>query len=137
MGRNTALSVLFLIVMGGTGFALPDWVDAYDFYGAPSSGSLGATADAAIHNVSGPFGTIPKGGFGPPAAAFKDQNGVFSVDQPHPALQFNDRWLFDYASGSHHPHPHHKRRSAHSPELWSFMGARGCHRCPADVRRQA
>jgi hypothetical protein len=40
MGRNTALSVIFLIMMGGTGFALPDWVNIYDFYGAPSSGSL-------------------------------------------------------------------------------------------------
>lgn len=137
MGRNTALSVVVLVMVGGTGFALPDWINIYDFYGAPSSGALGATADADIHNVSGTFSTMPKGGFGPPATAFKIQSRVYSVVQPHPALRFNDRWLFDYASGSHHPHQHHRRRWARSPELWSFLEARDCYRCSANVWGQA
>lgn len=137
MGRNTALSVIFLIMMGGTGFALPDWVNIYDFYGAPSSGSLDATTGADIHNVSGAFSTMPKGGFGPPVTSFEIHNRVFSVVQPHPTLQFKDRWLFDYVSGSHHQQRHHRRRWAPSPGLWSLLGARGCYRCPANVQRQA
>ena len=39
MGRFT-LSVIFLMLVGGTGFALPDWINIYDFYGSPSSGYL-------------------------------------------------------------------------------------------------
>jgi hypothetical protein len=94
MGPNIALSVIFLMI-GGTGFALPDWVNIYDFYRIPSSGSLDpATATAAdtdIHNASHMFSTVPKGGFGPPTASFQIQNRLFSVVQPNPALQFKDR----------------------------------------------
>jgi hypothetical protein len=137
MGRNIALSVIFLMI-GGTGLALPDWVNIYDFYGSPSSGSLGPTTDTDIHNANHKLSTMPLGGFGPPTASFQIQNRLFSVVQPHPALQFKDRWLFDYSSGSHHPHhpQHHRRQWVHSVEH-SFIGARGCYRCPENVRPQA
>jgi hypothetical protein len=59
MGRNFTLSVMFLMLFGGTGFALPDWINFYDFCGSPSSGSL------------------------VPSAA-----GISSVSQPHSSLQF-------------------------------------------------
>ena len=139
MGRNIALPVIFLMIIGGTGFALPDWVNIYDFYGTPSSGSLGPTTNTDIHNDSHMFSTMPLGGFGPPATSFQIQDGLFSVVQPHPVLQFKDRWLFDYSPGSHHPHrqQHHRRRWVRSVEHWSFIGARGCHRCPTNVRPQA
>jgi hypothetical protein len=82
MGRSIVLSVL-LMLAGGTGFARPDWIDIYDLYGTPSSGSLGLTSGANIHNA-----------------------GML----PHPALQFKDRWLFDYAPSSRHPHRQHHHR---------------------------
>ena len=44
MGRNFILSVIFLMLFGGTGLALPDWINFYDFYGSPSSGSLAPSA---------------------------------------------------------------------------------------------
>jgi hypothetical protein len=138
MGRNIALSVIFLMI-GGTGFALPDWVNIYDFYGIPSSGSFDPATDPDIHNASHMFSTMPKGGFGPPTASFQIQNRLFSVVQPHPALQFKDRWLFDYSSGSHHSHrqQHHRRQLARSVELWSFNGARSRYRYSANVRPRA
>ena len=61
MGRNFILSVIFLMLFGGAGFALPDWINFYDFYGTPSSGLLA------------------------PSAAATD---ISSVNQPHGALQF-------------------------------------------------
>jgi hypothetical protein len=139
MGRNIALSVFFLMIMGGKGFAFADRFDIYDFYGTPSSGSLGTTTDDDIHNASRLFGAMPSGGFGPPTASFAIENGHFSIVQPHPALQFKDRWLFDYASGSHHPHrqQHHRRLWLRSAGQWSFIGARSRHRRPANVRSQA
>jgi hypothetical protein len=137
MGRNIALSVIFLMI-GGTGLALPDWVNIYDFYGTPSSGSLGPTTDTDIHNASHMSSAMPLGGFGPPTASFQIQNGFVSLVQPHATLQFKDRWLFDYSSGSHHPHhqQHHRRQWVRSVEH-SFVGARSCYRCPANVRPQA
>jgi len=61
------------------------------------------------------FRVVPKGGFGPSTASFQIQNGRFSASKPRSKLQFKERWLFDYASGSHHPrhqqHQQHHRRS--------------------------
>jgi hypothetical protein len=142
MGRNIALSVIFLMI-GGTGFALPDWVNIYDFYRIPSSGSLDpATATAAdtdIHNASHMFSAVPKGGFGPPTASFQIQKRPFSVVQPNPALQFKDRWLFDYSSGSHRPHrqQHHRRQWVRGVEFWSFNGTRSRYRYSANVQPRA
>lgn len=118
MGRSIALSVIFLMTVGGTGFALPDWVNIYDLYSTSSSGSLGFATDPDIHSASTMFSAMPNDGFGPPTASFQIQNGLFSVVQPHPALQFRDRWLFDYPSGSHRPHrqQHHGRQWARSVE---------------------
>jgi hypothetical protein len=111
MGRTILLSVTFLMILGGTSFALSESASIDDFYGTPSSGALAATSGTDIHNASTIFQVAPKGGFGPPTASFQIQNGHFSVVQPHPALQFKDRFLFDYASGSHHArHQQHHRR---------------------------
>ena len=134
MGRNIALSVIILMTMGG--FALSA---SADFYSTPSSGSLDISADADIHNASHFSGALPNGGFGPPTSSFQPENVRFSVVQPHPASQFKDRWLFDYASGPHHPHrPHHHRQLwIHSAGQWSFIAPRRCHRCPDNVRPEA
>jgi hypothetical protein len=127
------------MIMGGAGFALPDWIGIYDLYGSPSSGALATTADADIHNASRWFGAMPNGGFGPPTTSFQIQNGHVSVVEPRPALQFKDRWLFDYASGAHHPHhqQHHRRLWVRSAGHWSFIGTRSCYRCAANVRPPA
>lgn len=138
MSRNVALSLTFLMIIGGVGFALPERGDTSNFHGAPStpsSGSLGPAADTDIRNASPMFSAMPKGGFGPPTASFQIQNRHLSVVQPHRALQFKERWLFDYASDPHRPHhqQHRRRRSV----LWSFLGTRSCYRCPAHVRPEA
>jgi hypothetical protein len=118
MGRIILLSVASLLILRGTGFARPESAGTDDFYGTPSSGALAATTDADVRDVSPMFRVMPNGGFGPPTASFKNQNGHFSVVEPHPALQFKDRWLFDYALGSHHPRhqQHHRRPWARSVE---------------------
>jgi hypothetical protein len=121
VGRSIVLSV-FLMIVGGTGFALPDWIDVYDFYGTPSSGSLGPTTEADVH--AGMFSPMPNGGFGPPTASFQMQNVGLPVVQPHPALGFKNRWLFDYA-GSHHLHrQHHHRRRWVVSFHWSAANVR-------------
>jgi hypothetical protein len=74
MGRYFTLSVIFLMLVGGTGFALPDWINIYDFYGSPSSGSLGpSAADTNIRNAT---------------TSFQNRDSSSSVNQPHNALQF-------------------------------------------------
>jgi|SRR5690349_10781257 hypothetical protein len=110
MGRIILLSAASVLIFGGTSFALPESASIDNFYGTPSSGALAATTD--VHDASPMFRVDPNSGFGPPTASFQIQNGHFSVIQPHPALQFKDRWLFDYASGAHHPRhqQHHRRR---------------------------
>ena len=117
MSRGIALSVILLMTMGGTGFALPDW-DIYDFYDAPGSGSLDPTLGADIHNASPISSMTPHGGFGPPTAFFQIHKGVSSAVQSHPALQFKDRWLFDFASAARHPRrqQHHRRQWVRSLE---------------------
>jgi len=90
MGRFT-LSVIFLMLVGGTGFALPDWINIYDFYGSPSSGSFApAAADIDINNASRVFRPMPDGGFGPSTASF--------FHQPHSALQFRGVVLLNGAN---------------------------------------
>jgi hypothetical protein len=93
MVRNVVLLVIFLLLIGGTDFAGADRV-IYDFYDAPSSGSLGLMTDTGIHNASPFVSAMPAGGFGPPTVSFQIQNGLSSAVQAHPALQFKDRWLF-------------------------------------------
>jgi hypothetical protein len=118
VGRIILLSVSLLLVLRGTSVALPESVNIYGLYDTPSSGALAATTNSDIRDASPMFRIAPNGGFGPPTASFQIQNDHFSVVQPHPALQFKDRWLFDYASGSHHPHhqQHHKRPWVRSVE---------------------
>jgi hypothetical protein len=89
MGRCFTLSVIFLMLVGGTGFALPDWINIYDFCGSPSSGSLGpSAADTNISNASRVFTPMPDRGFGPPTISFQNRDSYSSVNQPHNALQF-------------------------------------------------
>jgi hypothetical protein len=64
MGRNFMLSVIFLMLAGGTGFALPDWIDIYNFYGNPS---------AADTHVFRPL-----------------RDSFASVNQPHTVLQLRE-----------------------------------------------
>jgi hypothetical protein len=118
MSRTILLSAASLLVFGETSLALPGLVSIDDFYGTPSSGALAASTNTEVRDANPMFRVAPNGGFGPPTSSFKNQNGYFSVVQPHPALQFKDRWLFDYASGSHHPHhqQHHKRPRVRSVE---------------------
>jgi len=118
VSRGIALSVILLMTMGGKGFALSDWLDVYDFYDAPGSGALDAASDADIRNASPISSTAPRGGFGPPIGSFNIHNSVSSLVQPHPALQFKDRWQLDFASAVHHPHhqQHHRRQWGRSIE---------------------
>jgi hypothetical protein len=87
MGRFM-LSVIFLMLVGGTGFALPDWINIYDFYGSPSSGSLAASAHTDMSNASGVFRSMPDGGFGPSTISFQNRDSASWVGQPHTVLQF-------------------------------------------------
>jgi hypothetical protein len=87
MGRFM-LSVIFLMLVGGTGFALPDWINIYDFYGSPSSGSLAASAHTDMSNDSRVFSPMPEGGFGPSTISFQNRDSASWVGQPHTVLQF-------------------------------------------------
>jgi hypothetical protein len=88
MGRFT-LSVIFLMLVGGTGFALPDWINIYDFYGSPSSDSLApSAAHADMSNVSRVFRPMPDCELGPSTNAFQNRDSFASVGQPHTAFQF-------------------------------------------------
>jgi hypothetical protein len=88
MGRFT-LSMIFLMLVGGTGFALPDWINIYDLYGSPSSGSLAPTAAGIdIGNGSRVFRPVPDGGFGSSTTSFQNRDSFSSVNQPHNTLQF-------------------------------------------------
>lgn len=114
MGRYFTLSVIFLMLVGGTGFALPDWINIYDFYGSPSSGSLGPNAaDTNISNASRVFTPMPDRGFGPATTSFQNRDSFSSVSQTHATLQLKDRWLFDFLPGGHPRHPHHASRRRH------------------------
>jgi hypothetical protein len=87
MGRFT-LSVIFLLI-GGTGFALPDWINIYDFYGSPSSGSLApSAAHTDMSNDSHLFRSMLDGEFGPSTISVQNRDSFSSVGQPHTALQF-------------------------------------------------
>jgi hypothetical protein len=67
MGRFT-LSVIFLTLVGGSGFTVPNWINIYDLY----SGSLALTAaDINISNASRVFRPIPDGEFGPSTTSFQ------------------------------------------------------------------
>ena len=120
MDRIIMLSATFLMMLGGTSSALPESVNIYDFYDAPSSGALAATTGTDIHNANPMFRVVPKGGFGPSTASFQIQNGRFSASKPRSTLQFKERWLFDYASGSHRPrHQHHQHHQQHHRRSWA------------------
>jgi hypothetical protein len=84
MGRFT-LSVIFLMLIGGTGFALPDWINIYDFYGTASSHSLVPNAaHTDMSNGSGVFRPMPDGGLGPSPISFQNRDRLSSASQ----LQF-------------------------------------------------
>ena len=82
------LSVIFLMLVGGTGFALPDWISIYDFYGSPSAGSLAASAHTDMSNDSRVFSPMPEGGFGPSTISFQNRDSASWAGQPHTVSQF-------------------------------------------------
>jgi hypothetical protein len=84
MGRFM-LSVIFLMLVGGTGFALPDWISIYDFYG----GSLAPSAARTdMSNASRAFRPMLDGESGPSASSFQNRDSFSSMSQPHTASQF-------------------------------------------------
>jgi hypothetical protein len=99
MGRFT-LFLIVLILIGGTGFALPDWINIYDFCGSPSSGSHApSAADTDVSSASRVFRPMPDGGFGPSTTSFQNRDSFSTVNQPHTALQFKGVVLPNGANG--------------------------------------
>ena len=124
VGRIITLSVAVLMTIGGTGIALPDWPNNYDFYNAPSSGSVGpAPPSTDVGSASLGFGLVPDDRFGPSTVSFQNPDSFSEVDQKHTDLQFNDRWLFDYWTGGHpHRRQNHAQRRHRDRSLWALMG---------------
>jgi hypothetical protein len=88
MGRFT-LFLIFLILVGGTGFALPDWINISDFYGSPSSSSHAPSeAGTVISDARRVFRPMTDAGFGSSTTFFQNWDSFSTVNQLHTALQF-------------------------------------------------
>ena len=124
MGRVVTLSVSVLMIVGGTGIALSNWPNNYDFFNTPNSGSLGpARTSTDIGSASFGFGAMPDGRFGPSTASFQNPDSFSEAVQTHTDLKFNDRWLFDYWTGGHpHQRRNHAQRRYRDRSLWALMG---------------
>jgi hypothetical protein len=108
VGRIVKLSVVALMIAGGTGMAFSNWSN-YDFYSGPSSGSLSATLTSTdIASASFGFNPMPDDGFGPPTTSFQNSYSLVSAFKTQTALKFKDRWSFDYGTG----HPHRQQNYA-------------------------
>ena len=71
-GRIVKLSVVALMIAGGTAMAFPNWSNN-DFYSGPSSGSLSATLISTdIASASFGFNLMPDDSFGPPTTSFQN-----------------------------------------------------------------
>ena len=119
MGRIVKLSVVALMIAGGTGMAFPNWSN-YDFYSCPSSGSLSATLTSTdIASASFGFNPMPGDTFGP----FQNSYSPLRAFKTQPVLKFKDRWSFDYGTGGH---PHRQQNDAskrhHGRSLLALMG---------------
>lgn len=123
MGRIVKLSVVALVIAGGTGMAFPNWSN-YDFYSGPSSGSLSATLTSSnIASASFGFNPMPDDGFGPPTTSFQNLHNLLWAFKTQTVLKFKDRWSFDYGTGGH---PHRQQKDAsrrhHGRSLLALMG---------------
>lgn len=121
MGRIVKLSVLALMIAGGTGMAFPNWSN-YDLFSGPSSGSLSATLTSTdIASASFGFNPIPDDGFGPPTTSFQNSYSFLWAFKTQAVLKFKDRWPFDYGG-----HPHRQQNDAskrrHGRSLLALMG---------------
>jgi hypothetical protein len=110
VGRIVKLSVVALMIAGGTGTAFPNWASNYDFYSVPSSGSLSAALTSTdIASASFGFNPMPVGSFGPPTASFQNSYSLLGAFKTQTVLKFKDRWSFDYWTGGH---PHRQQNDA-------------------------
>jgi hypothetical protein len=121
--RVVKLSVVALMIAGGTGMAFPNWSN-YDFYSDPSSGPLSATLTSTdIASASFGFNPMPDDSFGPPTTSFQKSYSFLWAFKTQTVLKFKDRWSFDYGAGGH-PHKRQsdasKRRRGRS--LLALMG---------------
>ena len=121
MGRIVKLSVVALMVAGGTSWAFPNWSN-YDFYSGPSSGSLSATL-TSTDIASASFGFMPDDSFGPPTTSFQNSYSLLWAFKTQTVLKFKDRWPFDYGTGGH---PHRQQNDAskryHGRSLLALIG---------------
>jgi hypothetical protein len=123
VGRIVKLSVVALMIAGGTGMAFPNWSN-YDFYSGPSSGSVSATLTGTdIASASFGFNPMPDDTFGPPTTFFQNSYSLLWAFKTQTVLKFKDRWSFDYGTGGH---PHRQQNEAskrhHGRSLSALMG---------------
>ena len=123
MGRIVKLSVVALMIVGGTGMAFSNWSN-YDFYSGPSSGPLSATLTSTdIASASLGFNPIPDATFGPPTTSFQNSYSLLGAFKTQTVLKFKDRWSFDYGTGGH---PHRQQNDAskrhHGRSLLALIG---------------
>ena len=123
VGQIVKLSVVALMIAGGTGWAFPNWSN-YDFYSGPSSGSLSATLTSTdIASASFGFNPMPDDSFGPPTTYFHNSYSPLWAFKTQTVLRFKDRWSFDYWTGGH---PHRQQNDAskrhHGRSLFVLMG---------------
>jgi hypothetical protein len=121
VGRIVKLSVVALMIAGGTGWAFPNWSN-YDFYSGPSSGSLSATL-TSTDIASASFGFMRVDSFGPPTTSFQTSYSPLWALKTQTVLKFKDRWSFDYGTGGD---PHRQKNDAskrqHVRSLLALMG---------------
>jgi hypothetical protein len=106
VGRIVKLSVVALMIVGGTGWAFPNWSN-YEFYPGPSSGSLSATL-TSTDIASASFGFMPGDSFGPPTTSFQNSYSPLWAFKTQTVLNFKDRWSFDWTG----VHPHRQQNDA-------------------------
>ena len=124
MRRVIVLSLSILMTVGESGIALPDSIDHYGLYNAPSSGCLGtALTRPDMASVSLRFGPVPDGRLGPSTTSFEKPDSVSRAVQEDAALQFNDRWSFDNRPSENPHRPQTYARQRHRVQsLWTLMG---------------
>ena len=122
MGRIVKLSVVALMIVGGSGMAFSNWSN-YDSPG-PSSGPLSATLTSTdIASASLGFNPIPDATFGPLTTSFQNSYSLLWAFKTQTVLKFKDRWSFDYGTGGH---PHRQQNDAskrhHGRSLLALIG---------------
>jgi hypothetical protein len=121
VGRIVKLSVVALMIVGGSGMAFSNWSN-YD--SGPSSGPLSATLTSTdIASASLGFNPIPDATFGPLTTSFQNSYSLLWAFKTQTVLKFKDRWSFDYGTGGH---PHRQQNDAskrhHGRSLLALIG---------------